>query len=79
VVLGSLASHFRKLVRTSCGQPPRGHPFALRKLESQSRRYTPRRLLACLRAIQEVDGVLKGQGGLPHDLALERLVLGLAG
>ncbi len=78
VLLGSLASHFRKLVRTRAGEPPRGHPFAVRKLESQARRYTPARLRACLSAIHEVDQVLKGQGGLPPDLALERLVLGLA-
>ena len=32
----------------------------------------------CLRAIHETDEALKGQGALPPDLALERLVLGLS-
>lgn len=78
VLLGTLASHFRKLARTRAGEPPRGHPFTVRKLESQARRYSVRRLVTCLDAIHEVDAVLKGQGGLPSDLALERLVMGLA-
>jgi DNA polymerase-3 subunit delta len=78
VLLGSLASHFRKLARTRAGEPPAGHPFMVQKLERQARRYTPARLLACLRAIHEVDEVLKGSGALPAELALERLVLGLA-
>ncbi len=78
VLLGSLAGHFRKLVRTRAGAPPAGHPFMLQKLERQARRYSPARLLSCLRAIHEVDEVLKGQGALPADLALERLVLGLS-
>jgi DNA polymerase-3 subunit delta len=78
VLLGSLAGHFRKLARTRAGEPPAGHPFMVQKLERQARRYTPARLVACLRAIHEVDEVLKGAGALPADLALERLVLGLA-
>jgi DNA polymerase-3 subunit delta len=78
VLLGSLASHFRKLARTRAGEPPAGHPFQVQKLEAQARRYTPARLVACLRAIHEVDEVLKGSGALPAELALERLVLGLA-
>jgi len=78
VLLGSLAGHFRKLARTRAGQPPAGHPFTVQKLERQARRYTPTRLVACLRAIHDVDEVLKGQGALPAELALERLVLGLA-
>jgi len=78
VLLGSLAGHFRKLARTRAGQPPAGHPFMVQKLERQARRYTPARLVSCLRAIHEVDEVLKGSGGLPAELALERLVLGLA-
>ena len=77
VLLGSLAAHFRKLVRSSSGAPVAGHPFMVKKLESQAKRYTQRRLVACLRAIHEVDEVLKGQGSLPPDVALERLVLGL--
>jgi DNA polymerase-3 subunit delta len=79
VLLGALATHFRKLARTRAGEPPPGHPFAVRKLESQARRYTPGRLVACLRAIHEVDEVLKGAGAMPEELALERLVIGLAG
>jgi len=77
VLLGSLAGHFRKLARTRAGQPPAGHPFMVQKLERQARRYTPARLVSCLRAIHEVDEVLKGSGALPPQLALERLVLGL--
>jgi hypothetical protein len=50
----------------------------VQKLERQARRYTPARLVACLRAIHEADEVLKGSGSLPAELALERLVLGLA-
>lgn len=79
MLLGSLASHFRKLARTRSGQAPPGHPFAVRKLEHQAGRYSGERLIACLHAIHEVDEVLKGQGALPPDIALERLVIGLAG
>ena len=50
-----------------------------RKLDQQARRYGPRRLTACLRAIHETDLALKGAGHVPPELALERLVLGLAG
>jgi DNA polymerase-3 subunit delta len=78
VLLGSLATHFRKLARARAGQPPAGHPFAVQKLERQARRYTPARLVACLHAIHEVDEVLKGAGSLPPSLALERLVMGLS-
>ncbi len=78
VVLGSLASHFRKLTKLRHGGRVDGHPFALRKLETQARRYTPARLVSCLGAIHAVDEVLKGQGALDPELALERLVLGLA-
>jgi DNA polymerase III delta subunit len=49
-----------------------------RKLESQARRYSERRLLTCLGAIQQTDLALKGAGGLRPELALERLVMGLA-
>ena len=48
------------------------------KLESQARRYGPRRLRSSLDAIHQTDLALKGQGGLRPELALERLVLGLA-
>jgi DNA polymerase-3 subunit delta len=79
VVLGSLASHFRRLLRLRSGGAVPAPPFVLRKLERQARRYGPRRLAACLRAIHETDLALKGAGHLPPELALERLVMGLAG
>jgi DNA polymerase-3 subunit delta len=79
VVLGSLASHFRRLLRVCTGGRVAGPPFVVRKLEGQGRRYSPPRLLACLRAIHRTDLVLKGEGGLPPALALERLVMALAG
>ena len=78
MLLGSLAAHFRKLLRIGEGGDVRGPPFAVRKLERQARRYRPRRLLACLGAIHRADEVLKGRGGIPTGLALERLVMGLA-
>lgn len=77
VVLGALASHQRKLLRVRTGGKVAGHPFAVRKLESQARRYSAARLLAGLRAIHETDEALKGQGALAPGLALERLVLNL--
>jgi len=78
VVLGALASHFRRLLRVRAGGKVAAAPFVRRKLESQARRYSERRLLACLRAIQQTDLALKGAGGLRPELALERLVMGLA-
>jgi DNA polymerase-3 subunit delta len=78
VLLGSLIGHFRKLLRARHGGQLAGHPFAVRKWEAQARRYTPGRLRSCLTALHDVDEILKGQGGLPADLALERLVLGLS-
>jgi len=78
VLLGSLASHFRRLVRSRCGASVPGHPFMVRKLESQAQRYTEERLVACLHAIHTVDEALKGRGSLPADIALERLALGLS-
>jgi DNA polymerase-3 subunit delta len=77
-LLGSLASHFRKLLRVRSGQQPLGPPFVVKKLQGQAERYTPARLRRCLDAIHEVDQVLKGRGGAPADLALERLVMGLS-
>ncbi len=77
VVLGALASHQRKLLRVRTGGKVGGHPFAVRKLESQARRTSAARLLAGLRAIHETDEALKGQGALAPELALERLVLNL--
>jgi DNA polymerase-3 subunit delta len=78
VVLGTLASHFRKLLRVRSGGGVAAPPFVQRKLESQARRYLPLRLYACVRAIHETDEALKGQSSLPHELLLERLVLGLS-
>jgi len=77
-VLGTLAGHFRKLVRVRNGAPIAAAPFVQKKLESQARRYAPARLLVCLRTIQETDLALKGEGAIPKELALERLVLSLS-
>jgi DNA polymerase-3 subunit delta len=79
VLLGSLASHYRRLLRLRAGGSVPAPPFVRRKLDQQARRYGPRRLSACLRAIHETDLALKGAGRVPPELALERLVLGLAG
>jgi DNA polymerase-3 subunit delta len=79
VLLGSLASHFRRLLRLRSGGRIQGPPFVVRKLDRQAQRYGPRRLSACLRAIHETDLALKGAGQLRPELALERLVLGLSG
>lgn len=79
VLLGALASHFRRLVRTRSGAPVGGPPFVRKKLESQARRYSPARLRACLDAIHQTDVAIKGAGALSPEMALERLVIGLAG
>jgi DNA polymerase-3 subunit delta len=78
VILGSLASHFRRLLRVRAGGTTSAPPFVLQKLESQARRYTTARLIQHLAAIHASDEALKGRGGLPPELALERLVLGLS-
>jgi DNA polymerase-3 subunit delta len=78
LVLGSLASHFRRLLRLRAGGNPGLAPFVRRKLEAQARRYTEARLLACLDAIHRTDLALKGANALAPELALERLVIGLA-
>jgi DNA polymerase-3 subunit delta len=78
VLLGSLASHFRRLARLRSGASVAGHPFVVRKVESQAQRYTRGRLVACLRSLHEVDETLKGRGSLPADIALEHLVIGLS-
>jgi DNA polymerase-3 subunit delta len=78
VVLASLASHFRRLLRLRSGGRVAGPPFVQRKLESQARRYAERRLVGALRAIHQTDLALKGEGGLRPALALERLVIGLS-
>jgi DNA polymerase-3 subunit delta len=78
VLLGTLASHFRKLLRLRTGGAIAAPPFVQRKLERQARRYSAARLQAALRAIHDADLALKGQGGVAPALSLERLVLGLA-
>ncbi len=78
VILGSLASHFRKLLRVQGGGRVAGPPFVVRKLTHQARRYAPGRLEVCLGAIHDADTALKGAGVLGPGMALERLVLGLA-
>jgi DNA polymerase-3 subunit delta len=77
-ILGSLASHFRKLARLRSGATIAAAPFVVRKLERQARRFTLPRLVGCLKAIHETDTALKGAGALPPEAALERLVIGLA-
>jgi DNA polymerase-3 subunit delta len=77
VVLGALVGHFRRLLRVRGGAGVGGPAFVQRKLQSQARRFSERRLLACLRAIHHTDLALKGAGALTPRLALERLVIGL--
>ncbi|HJO23008.1 MAG: DNA polymerase III subunit delta [Myxococcota bacterium] len=79
MLLGSLVGHFRRLLQVADGASPPVPPFVRRKLETQARRYGARRLVGCMRAIHQTDLALKGAGGLRSDLAMERLVLGLAG
>ncbi len=79
VVLGALASHFRRLTRIRNGGSVGGPPFIQRKLQSQAARYGPRQLLSCVSAIHRTDLALKGEGSLKPEMALERLVLGLSG
>ncbi len=78
-ILGALANHFRKLLAMRTGGKVAGPPFAVRKLESQSARFTPGRLVSCMRAIHQTDLALKGAGGIPPEISLERLVIGLVG
>lgn len=78
LVLGTLASHFRKLLRLRSGGSVAAPPFVQRKLAKQAQRYALGRLLAALRAIADADLALKGQGGADAWIALERLVLALA-
>jgi len=78
VILGSIVSHFRRLLRVGHGGGVSGPPFVRKKLESQARRYGPRRLGTSLDAIHETDLALKGAGALRPELALERLVIALS-
>jgi DNA polymerase III delta subunit len=50
----------------------------VRKLESQARRFSANRLVACIGAIHQTDLALKGAAGITPELAMERLVIGLA-
>ena len=79
IVLGSLASHLRKLARARAGEPVVGHPMTVRRIEAQAQRHSLPRLLAGLRAAEQADERLKGRGSLPPERVLERLVLSLAG
>lgn len=78
VLLGSIVSHFRRLLRVADGASVAGPPFVQRKLAQQARRFGSARLRASLDAIHDTDLALKGAGGVPSELALERLVLALA-
>lgn len=78
VVLGSLASHLRRLARACEGEPIAGHPMVVRRIEAQARRQPVARVLAGLRAAEQADERLKGLGSLPAERVLERLVLALA-
>jgi DNA polymerase III delta subunit len=60
------------------GEPIKGPPFVVRKLEQQARRFPSARLLGCLRAIHRADVELKGAGVLRPERALEQLVIQLA-
>jgi len=51
VVLGTLAGHFRKLLRVRSGDAVAGPPFVVQKLEAQGQRYTKTRPVQHLRAI----------------------------
>jgi DNA polymerase-3 subunit delta len=78
VLLGSMVSHFRRLLRVGHGAEVAGPPFVQKKLAKQARRYGAQRLRASLDAIHDTDLALKGAGALRPELALERLVLALA-
>jgi DNA polymerase-3 subunit delta len=79
LLLASLASHLRKLVRAREGEAVAGHPMVVRRIEAQARRHSLARLLAGLANAEQADVRLKGQGSLPAERVLERLVLSLAG
>ena len=83
-LLGALANHFRKLLRTRELRPldPAEvqrklgvHPFAAQKLVEQARRFDLRRLRVCLDAVRRTDDALKGGVPIGPRLVLERLVL----
>ena len=87
-VLGALANHFRRLLRTCECRPlePREvqrrlsvHPYTAQKLVEQARHFGIRRLRVCLDAVRRTDEALKGSLPLPARLAIERLVLAVCG
>jgi len=78
-LLGALAGHFRRLMVSAYGGAVSGPPFARKKIEKQARRFGPGRLRSSLDAIHQTDLALKGEGALRPELALERLVIALAG
>ena len=78
-LLGALASHFRRLTACAHGGSVSGPAFVRKKIENQAGRYGPSRLRGALDAIHQTDLALKGAGTLRPDLALERLVVALAG
>jgi len=79
MILGALASHFRKLSYAKADVAVPGPPFVVEKLRKQARRYSLRDLRRCLDRIHEADTALKGMGTLPPAMALEDLVVDLAG
>jgi DNA polymerase-3 subunit delta len=78
-VLATLAGHFRKLAVLRTGGDVAGHPYVVKKLQSQAGRYSQKALRECLSAIHDTDLALKGMGSLPPQLALEHLVIDLTG
>ena len=78
MLLGALASHFRKLFRLRCGGQVKGHPYAVKKLTSQAHRYKVIQLEHGRKAIWKADEQLKGVGSEPAHFVLERLVQALS-
>jgi len=83
-LVGALANHFRRLLRTQEIRPLEAaavqkrlglHPFAAQKLVDQVQRFNPRRLRFCLDAVRSTDVALKGGLPIAPRLAIERLVL----
>jgi DNA polymerase-3 subunit delta len=77
MLLGVLAGHFRKLALVKEGRAVAGPPFVVRKLESQSNRFTRRGLRDGLDRIHAADTALKGMGTLSPEMTLEDLVIEL--
>jgi DNA polymerase-3 subunit delta len=83
-VLAALANHFRRMLRAHDCKPMNAgsvqkalslHPFTAKKLVEQARRFEPRRLESCLRAVRRTDEALKGAVPLADELAIEQLVV----